>query len=184
MGKMELKKICETKDLDTGNKDDMVKTLLKHEAKHREAAKAREAQIRVVLAGRRKELQALGIPELKELCEKRGLKLGGNKDDKVERLLNLAKDDGQVDKILAAQARVVRKEELTAMDKADLFKLCGKTGVDPLMKEVMVERILAAEIDGPLATGKDDAEPTKAMKGKRKAAPAKAMKARKAMKAK
>jgi len=38
--------------------------------------------------------------------------------------------------------------ELLALDKAALLKLCTKNGVDPLMKSVLVERIMTKENGG------------------------------------
>merc|ERR1712087_485747 len=83
--------------------------------------------------------------ELTELCRTKGLKLGGTKDEKVERLLQHAKDSGDVDRALAAMEKEKRVAELVAMDKAALFSMCNKMGVDALNKEMMIERIVAQE---------------------------------------
>merc|ERR1712178_263463 len=49
-------------------------------------------------------------------------------------------NDG-VDQALAKIAQEERKSELSVLDTAKLRKLCNKLGVDPFVKEVMVERI-------------------------------------------
>jgi hypothetical protein len=53
-------------------------------------------------------------------------------------------DDG-ISKGLAAMAIQERQAELTAMENSGLIELCDKAGVDPLLKEVMVDRLIKHE---------------------------------------
>ena len=79
------------------------------------------------------------------MCINKGLKPGLGKEDRVVRLLEEARCDGEVDKILANLARSSRREELLTMETAALKKLCDQASVDALVKEVMVERVLTHE---------------------------------------
>merc|ERR1712039_158176 len=124
----------------------MLQSVLKSEAKDREEARAPEAKAKEVEAEIKSGFGSKGIPELKELCEKEGLKKGGSKDDLVARLVQDAKEKGQIERGLKAQVMRERREELLAMDKDKLCKLCAKAGVDYLVKDVMVERLLTAEM--------------------------------------
>merc|ERR1712232_523275 len=51
------------------------------------------------------------------------------------------------DKALARKAEEERKAELMEMDNVTLRKLCDKAGVDPFVKEVLVDRISKREND-------------------------------------
>lgn len=106
---------------------------------------AQETRVREVMSRRRAELNALSPGDLKELHASMGLKGGGSKSEKVERMLAHAQENGEFERILADQARELRKEQLISMDKSILAKLCESARIDPVMKEVMVERILAHE---------------------------------------
>merc|ERR1712046_505910 len=117
-----------------------------HESKAREEAKVRAAKVGEVAADIKKDIASKSAPDLKEMCAAKGLKLGGSKEEKVERLVEKAKADSEVEKVLANMAREERRAALASMEKADLSKLCDKAGVDPLVKEVMVERILHVEM--------------------------------------
>merc|ERR1711972_982555 len=114
------------------------------EAKAREEARAQEKKVNAVVAEMRKDLSSQGNDTLKELCRAKELALGGSKTDKIDRLLEAAKQGGDVDKVLKQKAMDERRTELLAMGKDGLFDLCQQKGVDPLVKEVMVERILMA----------------------------------------
>merc|ERR1719502_1959731 len=46
---------------------------------------------------------------------------------------------------MAEMAQAERKAELAAMDVSKLHKLCNKAGVDPLVQEIMVDRISKQE---------------------------------------
>eukprot|EP00930_Biecheleria_cincta_P086137 TRINITY_DN754_c1_g1_i2.p1 TRINITY_DN754_c1_g1~~TRINITY_DN754_c1_g1_i2.p1 ORF type:complete len:499 (-),score=210.92 TRINITY_DN754_c1_g1_i2:174-1670(-) len=148
MNKDELKKVLSSKGLDTtGGKDAQVEAVMTHEAKAREELKAYGTKVEQVLVKKREELEAHTAGELKDMCANKGLKVGVGKEDRIERLLEEAKRDGEVDKVLANQARSNRREELLAMESADLKKLCDQASVDALVKEVMVERLLTHEAE-------------------------------------
>merc|ERR1712216_912647 len=89
--------------------------------------------------------------ELKELCASKGLKLGVTKEERMERLLEDANKDGEIDQLVARAMRKVRREALLATDKKELVQMCEKMEADPLAKEVMIERILEHEKEfGPV----------------------------------
>merc|ERR1711957_753282 len=112
-----------SKGLEAGNKADMITAVLDLEAKLREEAKARAAKSRKVLADIQKDIALKSAPDLKDLCAAKGLKLGGSKEEKVERLVEKAKAEGEVEKVLASMARQERRAALACMDKAELSKL-------------------------------------------------------------
>merc|ERR1711988_1741178 len=115
MSVADLKELILKKGLEKGLKGEMIQSLLAEEAKEREADRAQAAKRKEVIAEKQKELEGMTIPDLKDLCEAKGLKTGGSKPDKVERLLELAQKDGEIDKILATMARASRRNELAAM---------------------------------------------------------------------
>merc|ERR1712106_172603 len=129
----ELKEVLSRHGLETGSKDQMLKTLLAHEAKCRENLKAFEGKTNAAL---------------KEMCESKGLAVGGGKDDRTERLAEAAQKDGDLDKIVSMNIRIKRRRELMSMEKSAVVTLCERTGVDPAVKDVMVERILSFESEG------------------------------------
>merc|ERR1712100_223461 len=120
----------------------MVKTLLAHEAKLRKDLQAFEGKIGEAAEQKTKELEGKTNAVLKDMCSKKGLALGGDKDDKIERLIEEILKEGDLDQVVTMNLRNKRKDELMAMEKPVVVKLCEQTGVDPLIKEVMVERIL------------------------------------------
>eukprot|EP00930_Biecheleria_cincta_P086143 TRINITY_DN754_c1_g1_i8.p1 TRINITY_DN754_c1_g1~~TRINITY_DN754_c1_g1_i8.p1 ORF type:complete len:502 (-),score=216.66 TRINITY_DN754_c1_g1_i8:79-1584(-) len=159
MGKEELKRLVRSKAIEaTGGLEVMVQAVLIHEAKARDELKAYAARVEAVLAKKREELEARTAAELKDMCVNKGLKAGVGKEDRVERLLEEAKKDGEVDKVLFDLSHSSRREELLAMDHVLLRKLCNKAGVDALVKEVMVERLLSHEAEQELAAA-DSMEP-------------------------
>merc|ERR1712139_33083 len=82
---------------------------------------------------------------LSKLCESIGIKGLKSKEEKVQRLLVHWQEHDGVDKALAQIAQEEREQELRALDGAKLQKLCTKMGVDPFVKEIMVERISKRE---------------------------------------
>jgi hypothetical protein len=142
----ELKDLVKSKGMEKGTKPEMVDAILAFEAKAREEANAHEAKIKEVASTIKKDFAAKSSPDLKELCVSKGLKKGGSKEDLLDRLVEKAKADGEVQKILAAEAREARRQALLGMGKDELSTMCEKSGVDPLVKEVMVERLLGAEM--------------------------------------
>ena len=74
-------------------------------------------------------MAAKSASELAELCQQKGLKKGGGKDEKVDRLFAHAKEVGDVERAIVASEREQRKEDLSTMDKAFLYDICIKKGV-------------------------------------------------------
>merc|ERR1719440_1170928 len=145
MGAGEMKQLLENIGLQTGKKEDMIKSLLKHEAKERAAAQEQKAKIRAVVVKKKQELESQSPSELSKLCESSGIKGLRSKEEKVQRLLVHWQENDGVDKALAKIAQDEREQELRALDGTKLQKLCTKMGVDPFVKEIMVERISKRE---------------------------------------
>merc|ERR1712203_39548 len=111
----------------------------------REAARVHAEKVKGVVKKMRDELNAKGSDDLKEMCRSKTLALGGSKVDKIARLLEAAEKAGEVQKVLDQMAVDERRAELLAMNKETVLELCQKAGVDPLVKEVMVERLILRE---------------------------------------
>merc|ERR1712054_666995 len=137
--------------------------MLAHESKIRENLKAFESKIGEAVAQKKEELECKTNAALKDLCGKKGLAVGGGKDDRIERLVEEAQKDGDLDKVVSVNLRNKRKEELMSMEKPAIVELCQKTGVDPAVKDIMVERILAQESEGGavIAMANAEAPPSK-----------------------
>jgi len=157
-----LKQRLASRGLSAGKKEAMVDALLAHEAKIREAAQGWEFKVGEVLEKKRAELEEKTASELKELCTAKSLKLGVGKQERVEALLEDARTNGEVDQIIAEMNKEARRDELLGMDKAAVLKIGEATGVDLLVKEVMVERLLLHEDEfGAAAGGQGDEEEEK-----------------------
>jgi hypothetical protein len=123
----------------------MMKAVLKHEAKERAETREKEAQIRDAVVEKKAEFEAVSAPELKKLCT--AAKIIGNltKSERIEKLLaNWLHEDG-VSKTLQDKARQKKEADLAAMDKPTLRKLCDKAGIDPFLKDVLIDRIVRHE---------------------------------------
>jgi len=144
----ELKELLSRYGLEAGSKEHMIKEMLAHEAKCRENLKAFDAKIGEAVTQKKEELDTKTNAKLKELCGASGLALGGGKDDRIERLVDEAQKEGELDKIVSVNIRNKRKEELMSMDKPAVLKLCEQTGVEPAVKDIMVERIISHEGEG------------------------------------
>jgi len=164
----ELKEILARAGLETGSKDQMIKTLLAHEAKCRENLKAFEAKIGEAVEQKKQELDTKKNDALKALCVAKGLAVGGGKEERIERILEEAQKERELDSVVSFNLRNKRKQELMAMDKSAVVGLCEKTGVDPVVKDVMVERILSAESEGGVAIAIGDAPATKKARASKK----------------
>jgi len=94
----------------------------------------------------KEELEALTIPELRDRCTEEDVK-GGHmtKQARIEALIKQWQEDDGVDKALAQMAHDARESELASMDAQALKELCEKAGIDPCVKEVMVDRIVKCE---------------------------------------
>merc|ERR1712178_651081 len=154
----ELKELLSRYGLETGSKEAMVKNLLAHEAKLRGDLQAFDAKVEEVAEQRKKELEGKNNAALKEMCARKGLPVGGDKDDKIERLVDELQKERDLDKVVSQNLRNKRKEELMAMEKPAIVKLCEDAGVDPLVKDIMVERILMHESEGGPTIARGDAE--------------------------
>jgi len=79
------------------------------------------------------------------MCASKDLKPGVSKEACLQRLLEDLKASGEIDEVLATQTREKRRTELHPKDKEMLVKSCIALEINPLVKEVMVERILSHE---------------------------------------
>merc|ERR1712190_180883 len=150
---MGLKEICGKKELKVGGtkgelverllgyakeelKTSMVQALLVFEANarklaHEQEVKAREearvhaAKVRDVVSKMKKDVGSKTGDELKQLLTGYGLKLGGSKTERIDRIVARQKEDGEVEKILAGMARDARKQELLSMDSTALMDMCA-----------------------------------------------------------
>merc|ERR1711865_1086251 len=147
----ELKELLSRHGLETGSKDQMVKTMLAHEAKRCEDLKAFELKVDEVVAQKKQQLETQTNAALKDMCAARGLAVGGDKEKRIERLVEEIRKDAEIDKLVSKNLRIKRKDELMSMDKAVVLQLCEKTGVDPVVKDIMVERIISQESEGETA---------------------------------
>lgn len=143
---VELKERLASKGLETTNKKDaMVEALLGHEEKVRDSLREHAAKVAEVSEKLKAELDQKAGSELKELCIAKGLKAGVAKEERIQRLVEHAQKDGQIEERVAVMAQMARKDALTSMDKAALFQLCEKTGADPFVKDIIIERILSQD---------------------------------------
>lgn len=162
----ELKELLSRFGLEPGSKDQMIKAMLAYEAKCRDNLKAFEAKIGEAVEQKRDELDDKTNAALKDLCGAKGLAVGGGKDDRIERLLDEAQKDGDLDKVVSMNLRNKRKEDLMSMDKPTVVKLCETTVVDPAVRDVMVERIITQESEGGDAIAMTNAEAPAAKKAR------------------
>merc|ERR1712048_1533927 len=154
MGAEEVTKLLSARGLGTSkSKNIMVETLLAHEADVQLQLKAYEAKRSEVAAKEKDALQKKSAGELKEMCAKKGISPGVGKEDRIDRLVEASLQNGEFDGLTSKTLRNERKQSLESMDKTALIKLCEDAGIDTLVKEVMVERILAyeAEVGEPAA---------------------------------
>merc|ERR1711896_119228 len=155
----ELKELLSRQGLETGTKEQMIKTLLAHEAKCREDLRVFESKVVEVATQQKEQLDDKTNAALKDMCSAKGLPVGGGKEERIERLVEEAQKDGDLDKIVARNLRNKRKEELMSMNKSTVVELCEKVNVDPLVKDIMVERIMMQENEGEGAIAMTDMEP-------------------------
>jgi len=172
----DLKDLCGKKELKVGGakadlvqrlldyamedfKTNMVQALLTFESNARKLAREQEAQareearlhavkVREIVSTMKKEVSSKTGDEIKQVLTNYGLKLGGSKDEKVDRIVERLREDGQVETALAALAREARKQQLLSMDAMALVELCTKAkGLfeDRLVKEILVDRLVASE---------------------------------------
>merc|ERR1712070_132898 len=155
----ELKDLLTRNGLETGGKDQMITTLLAHEAKCREDLKAFDMKVDQMAEKQKEELESKNNAALKEMCAKKGLAVGGDKEERIERLVEEVKKEGGFDQVVSMDIRNKRKQELMAMEKTAIVKLCEKNEVNPVVRDIMVERIMMRESEGETAIAMADAEP-------------------------
>merc|ERR1740129_1818125 len=142
----ELKQRVLSSGLETSNNAKaMVVSLMKHEANQREKCKAYDVKVIEALGKKKEALEEMTAVELKELCASRSLKLGVGKQDREETLLEDARTNGEVDKLVASAAQEAKKKDLLTMELSAVLEVCEKIGVDPMVKEVAIEQLLAYE---------------------------------------
>merc|ERR1719203_1132589 len=125
----------------------MVEAVLRHEAMVLGQQREREANLRLVVVQQKEELASVPIYELKERCKVAGFAGQMTKEERVERLLTHWQVSGGIDRALAKIASDKREAVLSRMSSVELRAVCDKAGVDSLVKEVMVERILRREVE-------------------------------------
>jgi len=152
----ELKTLLTLNGLETGSKDHMVKAMLAHEATTREQLQVFEKQVNKVAVEKQKQLEGKSNAALKELCADKGLPVKGEKEERIQRLVEEEKREGAFDKVVSVNNRNKRKDELMTKDKSEVRKLCEKTGVDPFVKDIMVERILSQESEASVIAADDE----------------------------
>jgi hypothetical protein len=165
-----LKELVDLLGLERAKKSEMVEDVLAHEKKLREEREQHEMTLRAVVVERQEELASLNISELKARCAAIGIPgtLGTTKQDRVECLLKHWQECGGIDQALAKKRLDARDSELTAMSADKLIELCEKAGVDPLVKEVMVDRVLRRETElGRFAPPAAPAEETRSAEPQR-----------------
>jgi hypothetical protein len=123
----------------------MLEEILKHESQKRAEVRERKAQVREVLTAKKQELESLALPELKQECTSFGITGQLTKVARIEMIIKQWQENDGVDKALAKQARDRRESELFAMDKPTLSGLCEAAGIDPFVKELVVERVVRVE---------------------------------------
>jgi hypothetical protein len=143
----DIKECVQKAGLELGKKEDMINDLTQHEADARAKERSRQKELRGIVVKKKEELSGLSVSELRGLCIAGGVKSVMTKQARVELLMKQWQDDDGVDKAVAKKARDAREVALQALDEAGLRKLCNTLGVDPLVKEVMVERVVKRECE-------------------------------------
>merc|ERR1712217_310778 len=141
----ELRKMATNKGLTIGKKDKIVEVLLAHEAKLHEAVRMHATRVQEILDKKKIELELKPFNELKDLCISKTLPTGTSKQGSIQHLLEDFKNSGEADRIIVMLNRDARAAELHAMDMELLRELTAEKDVNPLVKEIMVERLLAHE---------------------------------------
>jgi hypothetical protein len=152
MAPHDLKALVSKHGLEAAGKEKMVEAVLAQEAKREEELKLFDQKAEEIAQKKKDELMHKSNAQLKSLCQTSGLALGGGKEDKVERLLDEKRNDGTIDKEVSATVRLSRKDELMQKSKDEVLSLCEKMEIDPYLKDVMIERLLAyeSETDQPV----------------------------------
>merc|ERR1711966_414036 len=123
----------------------MIKTMLAHEAKCRKDLQAFEVKVSEAAAQKKQELETKNNAALKDLCAAKGLPVGGAKEERIERLVEELQKERDLDQVVSQNIRNTRKGELMSMDKVAVVKLCEQANIDPVVRSIMVERIIMQE---------------------------------------
>merc|ERR1712032_1715630 len=118
-----------------------------YEQRVQEEIRAYEAKVKDLMEQKKDEFERLSLNDLKQLLVAKGLKAGVGKADRAQRLAEEAEKDGSIAKKVSQMTRVERKQELLKMDKTAVLDLCHELEIEPLMKDVMVQRIMSYEAD-------------------------------------
>lgn len=168
LGLDELQKLLSERKVEAPKKKEaMINAIFERDEKARKELEVHKAKAEEVEAQKKEELQARGANELKEMCAAKGLRLGKNGEERVATLLEAARADGEIDKLVSSKLRDARREELLAMDKDALKTLCDPAGVDVLVKDVVVERILSWESENGRVDAEDGKPPAKKARSKK-----------------
>merc|ERR1712060_165862 len=120
---------------------------LTYEKRVKDEYRAYEAKVREMTEQKQTEFEGLPLAELKKLLEAKGLKAGKGKAEGALRLAEEAQKDGTITKKISQLTRVERKTQLLATDKSAVLDLCSELEIDPILKDVVVQRILSYESD-------------------------------------
>jgi len=150
LGKERLKELVVAKGLAPSGMNKNVEVLLQHEAKCAEELREYKAQVMEQLSAKKEALEAKTGQQLQELCTSKGLSVGTSKEDRVQRLLRDANENGEVDQAIRLAKRAARRRDLEAMDKAALRQVSTELEVDPHVKSVIVERLMHHEAEEPV----------------------------------
>merc|ERR1719148_365987 len=117
LGLDELQKLLSERKVEAPKKKEaMINAIFERDEKARKELEVHKAKAEAVEAQKKEELQARGVNELKEMCAAKGLRLGKNGEERVATLLEAARADGEIDKLVFSKLRDARREELLAMD--------------------------------------------------------------------
>jgi len=141
-----LKQFVENHDLEAGKKEGMVEAAVKFHVKAREEARKKVEHIREVVVQKKQELEALPAPDLKDMCTDVGIKGNLTKEARMEALLKHWQEEDGVDKAVAKSARNARQTILEGQDTSALRQLCERAGLDPYVKDILVERVVKIEV--------------------------------------
>merc|ERR1711988_802483 len=70
-----------------------------------------------------------------------------SKQERVQHLMKHWQENDGVDKALEKIVQDARKGELSDMENSSLLELCQRAGVDPYVKEVIVDRVIKKEVE-------------------------------------
>jgi hypothetical protein len=145
MAPHDLKALLSSYGVEATSKDKMVDAIIAQEAKREEELKVFDVKLDEMAEKKKEMLQRKSNADLKNLCQKNGLAVGGGKEDRVERLVEEVRNDGSLEKEVSVVIRGTRKDELMRLEKEEVQKLCERMEIDPYLKDVMIERIVAYE---------------------------------------